>query len=100
MSDVCVAQLVRVSYRQWKDPGSNPGTVDSVSFSTERFQILYLICNLKKRVNAHLYNLFKQSILYDNDFFHISNILFGKSNFLFSKVLFSNKKKDLIKNLV
>ena len=23
-----------------KDPGSNPGTVESVSFSTERFQIL------------------------------------------------------------
>ena len=35
MSDVCVAQLVRVVDRQSKDRGSNPGTVESVSFSIE-----------------------------------------------------------------
>ena len=40
ISDACVAQLVRDVDRQSKDPGSNPGTVESVSFSTERFQIL------------------------------------------------------------
>ena len=28
--------------RQSKDPGSNPGTVESVSFSTERFQSLQI----------------------------------------------------------
>ena len=40
MSDACVAQLVRAVDRQLKDPGSNHGTVESVCFSTERFQIL------------------------------------------------------------
>ena len=39
MSDACVAQLIRAVDRQSKDPGSNPGTIESVSFSTERFQI-------------------------------------------------------------
>ena len=37
MSDAYVAQLVRAVVRQLKNPGSNPGTVESVSFSTERF---------------------------------------------------------------
>ena len=37
MSDACVAQLVRAVDRQSKDPGSNPGTVERVSLSTERF---------------------------------------------------------------
>ena len=37
MSDACVAQLVRAVDRQSKDLGSNPGTVKSVFFSTERF---------------------------------------------------------------
>ena len=41
MSDACIAQLVRAVDRQSKDPGSNPGTIKSVSFSTERFQIVY-----------------------------------------------------------
>ena len=40
MSDACVDQLVRAVDRQSKDPGSNPGTVESVSFSTERFNII------------------------------------------------------------
>ena len=40
MSDACVAQLVRAVDRQSKDPGSNPGRVESVSFFTEKFQIL------------------------------------------------------------
>ena len=40
MSDTCVAQLVRAVDRQSKDSGLNPGTVEGVSFSTERFQIL------------------------------------------------------------
>ena len=35
-----VAQLVRTVDRQSKDPGSNPDTVERVSFSTERFLIL------------------------------------------------------------
>ena len=39
------AQLVRVVNRQSKDPGSNPGTVESVSFSTERFLILWKLSN-------------------------------------------------------
>ena len=39
MSDACVAQFMRAVDQQ-KDPGSNPVTVESVSFSTERFQIL------------------------------------------------------------
>ena len=30
----------RVVDRQSKDPGSNPGTVESVSLSSERFQII------------------------------------------------------------
>ena len=34
-----IAQLVRAVNRSLNDPGSNPGTVESVSFSTERFQI-------------------------------------------------------------
>ena len=38
MSDACVAQLVRIVDRQSKDPGSNPGTVQSVSLSIERFE--------------------------------------------------------------
>ena len=29
-----------VAYQHSKDPGSNPDTVECVSFSTERFQIL------------------------------------------------------------
>ena len=37
MSNACVAQLNRAVDRQSKHPGSNPGTVKSVSFSTERF---------------------------------------------------------------
>ena len=41
MSDACVAQMVRAVDRQLKDPGSNPSTVDSVSFSTEIFLILF-----------------------------------------------------------
>ena len=42
MSDACVAQLVRAVGRQSKDDlGSNPGTVKSVSFSTERFGIIW-----------------------------------------------------------
>ena len=40
MLDACVAQLVRAVDRQSKDPGSNPGTVASVSFFTERFLII------------------------------------------------------------
>ena len=35
MSDACVDQLVRAVDRQSKDPDSNPGTVESISFSTE-----------------------------------------------------------------
>ena len=34
----CVAQLDTAVERQLKDLGSNPGTVESVSFPTERFQ--------------------------------------------------------------
>ena len=34
---LCIAQLVRAVERQSKDPGSNPGRVKSVSFSTERY---------------------------------------------------------------
>ena len=37
MSDACVAQLVRIVDPQSEDPGSNPGTVENFSFSTERF---------------------------------------------------------------
>ena len=37
MSDACVARLVRAVDRQSKDLGSNPGTVESVSFSAGRF---------------------------------------------------------------
>ena len=40
MLDACVAQLVRALDQQSKDPGSNPRTVNNVSFSIERFQIL------------------------------------------------------------
>ena len=40
ISDASVAQLVRAVDWQLKDPGSNPGTVASVSFSKKRFQIL------------------------------------------------------------
>ena len=36
----CVAQLIRAVDGQSKDPGSNPGTVESVFSFTERFQIL------------------------------------------------------------
>ena len=36
----CVVQLVRAVDRESKDPGSSPSTVESVSFFTERFQIL------------------------------------------------------------
>ena len=32
-------EIFAAAYRQSKDPGSNPGTVGSVSFSTEKFQI-------------------------------------------------------------
>ena len=42
MSEACVAQLVRAVGRQSKDPGSNPGTVESVSLSAERFKILLI----------------------------------------------------------
>ena len=38
----CVAQLVRVVDRQSKDSGSNPGTVEDISFTTESFQILLI----------------------------------------------------------
>ena len=41
MLDACLAQLVRTVDRRSKDPGLDPGTVESVSFSTERFQILF-----------------------------------------------------------
>ena len=46
-SDACVAhnQLHRAVDRQSQDPGSNPGTFESVSFSTERFLIIW---NLNK----------------------------------------------------
>ena len=37
MSDACVAQLVREVDRQSKNLGSNPSSVESVFFSTERF---------------------------------------------------------------
>ena len=37
MPDACVAQFFRAVDRQSKDQGSNPGKVESVSFSTERF---------------------------------------------------------------
>ena len=37
MLDVCVAQLVRAVDRQARDSSSNPGTVESVSFSTKQF---------------------------------------------------------------
>ena len=40
LSDACTAQLVRAVDRQSKDPGSNPDTVESVSFSTESFKFL------------------------------------------------------------
>ena len=40
MSDACEARLVRAVYRKLEDPGLNPGTVESVSFSTEIFRIL------------------------------------------------------------
>ena len=42
MSDACVAQLVRAVDQQSKDPGSNPGIVESVFISTEIFQILQI----------------------------------------------------------
>ena len=45
ISDACVAWLVRPFDRQSKDPGSNPGTFESVSFSTER------ILNSLKNIN-------------------------------------------------
>ena len=45
ISDACVAQLVRAVDWQSKDPGSNPGIVESASFSTERFKIILKIIN-------------------------------------------------------
>ena len=40
MLDACLAQLVKAVERQSKDPGSNPGTVENVSFFTVRFLII------------------------------------------------------------
>ena len=40
MSKACVAQLVRAVNQRSKDPGSNPGKVECVSFSIEKFEIL------------------------------------------------------------
>ena len=37
---LCIAQLVKAADPQSKDAGSNPGTVESVSFFTESFQII------------------------------------------------------------
>ena len=39
MSEAYVAQLMTAVDRQSKDPGSNPGIVESVTFSTEIFLI-------------------------------------------------------------
>ena len=52
MFDACVAQLVRPVDRQSKDPGSNPGAVESLFFYRKIFNIWKwlknpgtLICN-------------------------------------------------------
>ena len=42
MSDACVAQLIRAIERQSKDLAWNQGTVESVSFFIETFQILLI----------------------------------------------------------
>ena len=47
MSDACVAQLIRAIERQSKDLGWNQGTVESVSFFTETFQILLIEIKIK-----------------------------------------------------
>ena len=50
MSDACVAQLVRAVDWQSKDPGSNSGTVESVSFATEK------LLNSSKNINSSEYS--------------------------------------------
>ena len=70
MSDACVDQLVRAVDRQSKDPGSNPGTVESVSFSTKIFLIIskLLISLHDFRVEIVCEDICRESILSDTRF--------------------------------
>ena len=86
MRDACVAQLVRAIDRQSKDPGSNPGTVESVSFSRERFlfiwklylghfflscsnsdEIIYIL-KFNERLEKQLLNVDKYENIFRNSF--------------------------------
>ena len=55
MSDAFVARLVTAVDRQSKDPGSNPGTIGSVSFSQKDFKFLNFYIKILK---IHLDTIF------------------------------------------
>ena len=84
--DACVAQLVRAVDRQSNDPGSNPDTVERVSFSTDEFLIILKLYNNNK-VNQQVV-----SIPYHGNFSKNMKRLF--ENIYFKRVFRINSKLD------